>query len=84
LTPPLTGGVFFIPCAGRMQSDTLTKERATVQCRRGDRILLVARLHARWMLPGGKPRRGELALNVTHDIARIGSIANCTIHVEAA
>ncbi|WP_244107432.1 NUDIX domain-containing protein [Burkholderia cenocepacia] len=35
------------------------KERATVLCRRGDRILLVARLHARWVLPGGKPRRGE-------------------------
>ncbi|MGU7816481.1 NUDIX hydrolase [Burkholderia sp. AW49-1] len=35
------------------------KERATVLCRRGDRILLVARLHTRWSLPGGKPRRGE-------------------------
>ncbi|WP_027781947.1 MULTISPECIES: NUDIX hydrolase [Burkholderia] len=35
------------------------KERATVLCRRGDRILLVARLNARWVLPGGKPQRGE-------------------------
>ncbi|RQT27253.1 NUDIX hydrolase [Burkholderia cepacia] len=35
------------------------KERATVLCRRGDRILLVARLNARWALPGGKPRPGE-------------------------
>lgn len=35
------------------------KERATVLCRRGDRILLVARLNARWVLPGGGPRRGE-------------------------
>ncbi|VWB46659.1 NUDIX hydrolase [Burkholderia lata] len=35
------------------------KERATVLCRRGDRILSVARLNARWALPGGKPRPGE-------------------------
>ncbi|CAG9221693.1 NUDIX hydrolase [Burkholderia gladioli] len=35
------------------------KERATVPCRRGDPILLVARLHARWALPGGRPRRRE-------------------------
>ncbi|KVL30555.1 NUDIX hydrolase [Burkholderia sp. MSMB1835] len=35
------------------------KERATVLCRRGDRILLVARLNARWALPGGKPHDGE-------------------------
>ncbi|WGS45865.1 NUDIX domain-containing protein [Burkholderia sp. JSH-S8] len=36
------------------------KERATIICRRGDRILLVARSNARWVLPGGKPHRGEL------------------------
>ncbi|PXX26226.1 8-oxo-dGTP diphosphatase [Burkholderia pyrrocinia] len=43
-----------------MQSDdTIVKERATVLCRRGDRILLVARLHARWALPGGRPKPGE-------------------------
>ena len=35
------------------------KERATVLCKRGDRILLVARPRARWVLPGGKPRSGE-------------------------
>ncbi|WP_244105701.1 NUDIX domain-containing protein [Burkholderia gladioli] len=35
------------------------KERAPVPCRRGDPILLVARLHARWALPGGRPRRRE-------------------------
>lgn len=35
------------------------KQRATVFCRRGDRILLVARTHARWVLPGGGPHRGE-------------------------
>ncbi|PXX21308.1 MULTISPECIES: NUDIX hydrolase [Burkholderia] len=35
------------------------KERATVLCRRGERILVVSRLHARWTLPGGKPCAGE-------------------------
>ncbi len=35
------------------------KERATVLCQRGDRILLVARPRARWVLPGGKPRSSE-------------------------
>ncbi|WP_423395839.1 NUDIX hydrolase [Burkholderia sp. LMG 21824] len=35
------------------------KARATVLCRRGDRILLVARSHARWTLPGGRPKPGE-------------------------
>jgi len=35
------------------------KERATVLCTRGDQILLVARPHAHWVLPGGKPHRGE-------------------------
>ncbi|WP_316682583.1 NUDIX hydrolase [Ralstonia flaminis] len=35
------------------------KERATVLCKRGDRILLVARPSAHWVLPGGKPHRGE-------------------------
>lgn len=35
------------------------EKRATVLCQRGDRILLVARLNARWVLPGGKPHRGE-------------------------
>ncbi|UJH76254.1 NUDIX domain-containing protein (plasmid) [Burkholderia cenocepacia] len=35
------------------------KQRATVLCRRGDRILLVARAHARWVLPGGGLHHGE-------------------------
>lgn len=39
--------------------DTIMKQRATVLCRRGDRILLVARPHARWTLPGGLPKPGE-------------------------
>ncbi|WP_175914621.1 NUDIX hydrolase [Burkholderia metallica] len=35
------------------------RERATVLCRRGDRILLVARSHVRWALPGGRPKPDE-------------------------
>lgn len=41
----------------------LTKERATIVCRRNGRVLLVARRQAlRWTLPGGVIRRGESAL----------------------
>ena len=54
ISPPPNGG-FFARC---LESPTM-KERATVLCKRGDRILLVARSHARWVLPGGKPHRGE-------------------------
>ncbi len=39
--------------------DIIMRERATVLCRRGDRILLVARSHARWALPGGRPKPDE-------------------------
>lgn len=35
------------------------KDRATVLCFRGDRILLVARQRSRWALPGGRIRRDE-------------------------
>lgn len=35
------------------------KQRATILCRRGDRILMVARAHSRWVLPGGAPHCGE-------------------------
>ena len=35
------------------------KDRATIICRRGDRILLVARDRSRWSLPGGTIRRAE-------------------------
>jgi len=35
------------------------KQRATVICRRGGQILLVARKSARWALPGGRVKAGE-------------------------
>jgi 8-oxo-dGTP diphosphatase len=35
------------------------KRRATVVCRRGNRILLVARRQSKWALPGGLLKRGE-------------------------
>ncbi|WP_144108171.1 NUDIX hydrolase [Paraburkholderia sp. BCC1886] len=35
------------------------KKRATVICRRGKRILLVARSQSKWALPGGILKRGE-------------------------
>ena len=35
------------------------KKRATVICRRGKRILLVARSQSKWVLPGGILKRGE-------------------------
>ncbi|SAK65936.1 NUDIX hydrolase [Caballeronia catudaia] len=35
------------------------KKRATVICRRGKRILLVARAQSKWALPGGILKRGE-------------------------
>jgi 8-oxo-dGTP diphosphatase len=38
------------------------KDRATIICRRGDRILLVARDRSRWSLPGGTIRRAESPL----------------------
>ncbi|MEX3931807.1 NUDIX hydrolase [Paraburkholderia phymatum] len=35
------------------------KQRATVVCRVGTRILLVGKANSRWSLPGGKPEVGE-------------------------
>jgi 8-oxo-dGTP diphosphatase len=35
------------------------KRRATVICRRGNRVLLVARRESKWVLPGGMLKRGE-------------------------
>ncbi|SAL00662.1 NUDIX hydrolase [Caballeronia ptereochthonis] len=35
------------------------RKRATVICRRGKRILLVARRESKWALPGGILKRGE-------------------------
>ncbi|MCC8402866.1 NUDIX domain-containing protein [Paraburkholderia sp. MMS20-SJTN17] len=39
------------------------KKRATVVCRRGKRILLVARSQSKWTLPGGILKRGEHLLD---------------------
>lgn len=38
------------------------KERATIVCRRRDKILLVTRERSRWSLPGGTIRRSESPL----------------------
>ncbi|WP_313065554.1 NUDIX hydrolase [Paraburkholderia sp. LEh10] len=35
------------------------KQRATIVCRMGTRILLVGKTNSRWSLPGGKPDAGE-------------------------
>ncbi|RDK02727.1 NUDIX hydrolase [Paraburkholderia lacunae] len=35
------------------------KQRATVVCRQGTRVLLVGREQSRWSLPGGRPEVGE-------------------------
>jgi 8-oxo-dGTP diphosphatase len=35
------------------------RKRATVICRRGNRILLVSRRRSKWALPGGLLKRGE-------------------------
>lgn len=40
---------------------SLMKDRATVVCRQGDRILLVSREWRRWALPGGAVKPGESA-----------------------
>ncbi|WP_407971749.1 NUDIX hydrolase [Burkholderia pyrrocinia] len=56
--PPSPGRRLFLHAASSVRGHAM-KQRATVLCRRGDRILLVARLHARWVLPGGGPHRGE-------------------------
>ncbi|HGL6716715.1 TPA: NUDIX hydrolase [Burkholderia contaminans] len=57
---PLRAAFFYPPiCVRPCNQEIIMKERATVLCRRGDRILLVARLNTRWALPGGKPRPGE-------------------------
>lgn len=35
------------------------KQRATVVCQQGTRVLLVGRERGRWSLPGGKPESNE-------------------------
>ncbi|MCA8096238.1 NUDIX hydrolase [Burkholderia contaminans] len=42
------------------------KERATVVCYRGEKVLLVARAASRWALPGGTIKRGETPLEAAH------------------
>jgi 8-oxo-dGTP pyrophosphatase MutT (NUDIX family) len=44
--------------AAKNMRDTV-KQRATVVCQLGRRILLVSREGTRWSLPGGKPEAGE-------------------------
>jgi 8-oxo-dGTP diphosphatase len=42
------------------------KDRATVICRRDDRILLVARNRVRWSLPGGTVKPSETPAEAAH------------------
>lgn len=44
---------------GELTGSESMKDRATVLCVRGNRILLVARERSRWALPGGRIRRDE-------------------------
>ncbi|VWD08012.1 NUDIX hydrolase [Burkholderia aenigmatica] len=47
-------------------NDAPVKERATVVCCQGPRVLLVARAASRWALPGGTIKTGELPLEAAH------------------
>ena len=57
---------------------TRVKDRATVLCRRRDKILLVTRRWSRWALPGGTIRRTESP----HDAARRELAEETTIVVD--
>ncbi|OXI25096.1 NUDIX hydrolase [Burkholderia sp. AU15512] len=46
--------------------DVPIKERATVVCLQGNRVLLVARAASRWALPGGTIKAGETPLEAAH------------------
>ncbi|HEM7805928.1 NUDIX hydrolase [Burkholderia cenocepacia] len=46
--------------------DVPVKERATVVCLQGQRVLLVARAASRWALPGGTIKAGETPLDAAH------------------
>ena len=41
----------------------MKKVRATVVCTRKDRVLLVSKDGLRWALPGGRPAKGETAVD---------------------
>ena len=64
---PRGGGFFHAPISVQGHS---MKQRATVLCRRGGRILLVARPDARWVLPGGGPHRGESPIDAARRASR--------------
>ncbi|EMN1928314.1 NUDIX domain-containing protein [Burkholderia ambifaria] len=42
------------------------KERATIVCRQGQRVLLVARTASRWALPGGTIKSDEFPVDAAH------------------
>ncbi|PFH12771.1 NUDIX hydrolase [Burkholderia sp. JKS000303] len=46
--------------------DVPVKERATIVCLQGQRVLLVARAASRWALPGGTIKAGETPLDAAH------------------
>ncbi|MGU7769173.1 NUDIX hydrolase [Burkholderia sp. MR1-5-21] len=52
--------------SSRIDTSSLVKERATIVCRQGRRVLLVARTASRWTLPGGVIKRGETPLEAAH------------------
>ncbi|KVW75492.1 NUDIX hydrolase [Burkholderia cepacia] len=47
-------------------NDVPVKERATVVCLQGQRVLLVARAASRWALPGGTIKADEAPLEAAH------------------
>lgn len=47
-------------------SDAPVKERATIVCCDGPRVLLVSRAASRWALPGGTIKAGESPLEAAH------------------
>jgi 8-oxo-dGTP diphosphatase len=57
------------------------KERATIVCRRGDQVLLVARDRSRWALPGGTIKRLESPLDAARrELAEETAIEALELH----
>ncbi|OJB10605.1 DNA mismatch repair protein MutT [Burkholderia ubonensis] len=50
----------------RPDAAAIIRERATIVCRQGTRILLVARRPSRWSLPGGMVKRRDSPLAAAH------------------